>query len=234
MSDTEPEITVDPIQDLFSGDVTPTEGISPEELLKDFDLGPTEEIPSFQIGDSTCHVCGAPTFRPPGLTKTGRKKRAPKYCPVHDPTLAVANEPQFQGGELPGDLRRVQEELADEMRLIGIMAGQFLPVTGVYVLDQADPFTQALVKMAAKNPKVLRVLYRTSQVAPLYQTLKTVGGIAKAIQVDTQGASPHDTVGEWLGVGRAYDSVYFTSPPSNESPINNNGSGRPPRYAPAA
>ena len=231
MSEVEPE----PIEDLFSGDVAPAqEGFSPEDILKDFDLGPPEETVS-SIGDGNCHVCGAPTFRPPGLTKTGRKKRAPKYCAIHDPTLAVTGEPTFQGGDLPSDLRRVQEELADEMRLLGMMTGPFLPVTGVYILEQADPFTQALVKMAAKNPKVMRVLYRTSQVAPFYQVLKTIGGTARAVQVDTQGANPHDTVGEWLGVARAADAVFNSNvPPSNTSPIINNGYGPPPRYAPAA
>lgn len=233
MADNEPEISFDPIEDLFSGDVAP-EGVSPEELLKDFDLSSAEETPRVQIGDGSCDVCGAPTFRPPGLTKTGRKKRAPKYCAIHDPSLASKNEPQFDGGALPAELQRVQEELADEMRLIGMMAGPFLPVTGTYCIEQADPFTSALVKMAAKNPKVMRVLYRTAQVVPGFATLKTIGGIARAIQVDTQGANPHDTVGEWLGVANAYDIVYSNPVQPQQFGTSNNGFSPPPRYAPAA
>src|SRR5215472_11895838 len=30
------------------------------------------------LGDGTCVVCGAPTFRPSGLTAAGNKKRVPK------------------------------------------------------------------------------------------------------------------------------------------------------------
>jgi hypothetical protein len=180
------------------------------------------------IGDGSCDVCGAPTFRPPGLTPSGRKKRAPKYCDLHTPNAKVSTaRPSVKGME--SQLQRVQDELADDLRLLGTMAGPLLPVTGFYVFEHADPFTIAILKLAKNNTRVLRVLHRMAQVAPVYTVAETIAGTAYAIQVDTKGADPHNTVAHRLGVSRAYDAVH------PDVTTNGNGAGNvpfsgPPRY----
>lgn len=182
------------------------------------------------IGDGACIVCGAPTFRPPGLTKTGRKKRVPKHCDLHAPHVRIPDEgPRFEGVE--SQLRRIQEELADDLRLLGTLTGPFFPVTGYYVLEHADPFTIALLKLCKNNQRMLRVLHRAASVAPVYTVAECVAGTAYAVQVDTHKADPHSNIARRLGVSRAYDTVYVTDSFSNGNNNNNNGFQGPPRYA---
>lgn len=181
------------------------------------------------IGDGTCVVCGAPTFRPPGLTKAGHRKRVPKHCDLHLPNVRVPTSgPNFTGVE--SQLSRIQEELADDIRLLGTMAGPLFPVTGYYVFDRADAFTTAILKLAKNNTRILRVLHRAAQVAPIYTVAETVAGTAYAVQVDTKKADPYSAIGKRLGVARAYDALYVTDNVNGESPSNTTVMP-PPRYS---
>jgi hypothetical protein len=133
---------------------------------------------------------------------------------------------------MESQLLRIQEELADDVRLLGTLAGPLLPVTGYYLLEHADPFTIALLKLAKNNQRILRVLHRAAQVAPIYTIAETVGGVAYAVQVDTKGADPHSTVGRRLGVARAYDTLYNNdSQESMFKPTTNGSTSPPPRYS---
>src|SRR3974390_2072519 len=222
----------------FRGDINLTTGDSEPESFGPLDGGfvPDSPMPdegeslfgdiSQPVGDGECIVCGAPTFRPPGLTATGRKKRVPRRCDLHSTNAKLSAEgPNFAGVE--SQLRRVQEELADDLRLLGILAGPLFPVTGYYVAEHADPFTIAILKLAKNNQRVLRVLHRAASVAPIYTVAECVAGTAYAIQVDTQKADPHNTIGHRLGVSRAYDAVY---PEERVDNVTNNGFSQPPRY----
>lgn len=187
------------------------------------------EDSTVSIGDGECRVCGSPTFRPPGLTKTGRKKRAPSYCDLHDPKRRVSKERSFTSG-VESQLQRVQEELADDVKLLAVLAGPMLPVTGLYLFEHADAFTTAILKLAKNNPNVLRVLHRAAQIAPIYTVAETVAGTAFSVQVDLQKADPHNMVAQRLGVTRVYDQIH----PEEQSNVTTNGTGMPegpPRYA---
>lgn len=214
----------------FNAEFTPpseVQDLPPEDITSTF----TEED-TVQVGDGSCVVCGAATFRPPGLTKAGHKKRAPKYCDLHDPKLRVSGERSFTPGmDGVAQLTKIQEELADDLRLLAVMAGPLLPVTGMYVFENADPFTSALLKMCKNNPRALRVLHRAASVAPIYEVAKDAAGVFYAIQVDMHRLEPHNTVSQRLGVERAYDTVYPESSPGNGNNVANNGSQGPPRYA---
>lgn len=193
------------------------------------------EESTITIGDGSCDVCGSPTFRPPGLTASGRKKRVPKYCDLHTPNAKVSQaRPNLKGME--SQLQRVQEELADDIRLLGTLAGPLLPVTGYFVFENADPFTIAILKLAKNNTAVLRVLHRMAQVAPIYTVAQTVAGAAYAVQVDTKGMDAHNTIGQRLGVARAYDAVYPNDNNSNGNTGNpaNNPFREAPRYGATA
>ena len=180
------------------------------------------------VGDGECLVCGAPTFRPPGLTASGRKKRTPKYCDLHKPDVSVSKERSFTGRVDTGaQLQRIQEELADDLRLLGVMAGPLLPVTGVFVFENADPFTTALLKLCKNNQRALRVLHRAASVAPVYEVAKDCAGVFYAMQVDMKKLDPHNTVSQRLGVERAYNTVY----PSESTNVETNGAQGPPRYS---
>lgn len=178
--------------------------------------------------DGDCIVCGAAVFRPPGLTRSGSKKRVPKYCNLHSQNVPIQNQRSRTKG-VESQLRNVQEELADDLRLLATLAGPLLPVTGMFVFEQADPFTIALLKLAKNNQTVLRILHRTAQVAPIYTVAQTLAGTAYAVQVDIQKADPHNMIGKRLGVERAYDLVH-----GEEQQQSVNGSvpfQGPPRYS---
>jgi hypothetical protein len=205
--------------------------VESEELPVDPIPEPPPSFDDVSIGDGTCIVCGAPTFRPPGLTKTGRRKRVPRHCDLHSANAKISSDGP-SAARLESQLQRVQEELADDLRLLGTLAGPLLPTTGYYLIEEADPFTIALLKLCKNNTRMLRVLHRVASVAPVYEVAKTCAGIGYAIQVDTQGADPHNTVGKRLGVARAYDAVYPNPNGNDTNSSSNNGSySGPPRYA---
>lgn len=184
-----------------------------------------------KIGDGECAVCGGPTFRPPGLTRTGRQKRAPKYCDLHNPQV-IGKQKEFATQELDGQLRKIQGELSDDLMLLGTLSGPFFPVTGMYVIDNAEVFTAAVLKLCKNNPRLMRNLHRAAQVAPIYQLLRFGAGVGISVQTDQKKADPYSMVAQRLGVSRAYDLVYANST-SNSSPsgaTNLNFSG-PPKYA---
>lgn len=226
-----PEDSEVTLEDLFGPDLSTLEDVSldtpsPDEPIEEGSFFEDATIP---IGDGSCSVCGAPTFRPPGLTKTGRKKRAPKYCDLHDPKRRISTEGPFTSS-LESQLQKIQDELGDDIRLLGVLVGPLFPVTGYYLMEHADPFTVAILKLAKNNQKVLRVLHRAAQVAPIYTVAETVAGTALSIQVDQQKADPHSMAAHRLGVERAYLGVY----PDKQVNVNgNSGFQGPPRYASA-
>jgi hypothetical protein len=241
MADTEPMDSgnIEPdIESFFLGDVTVpidgTESFQFGEPIGEFVADEPMPEPddslfgdiSQPVGDGTCDVCGAPTFRPPGLTSTGRKKRVPRRCELHSRRPGQA-EGAFVASGVESQLRRVQEELADDLRLLGTLAGPLFPVTGYYVFEHADPFTIAILKLAKNNTRILRVLHRAAQVAPIYTVAECIAGTAYAVQVDTKKADPHNMVGQRLGVSRAYDAVY---PEEAQDNVMNNGFAPPPHY----
>lgn len=217
----------EPTDDFFTNftvEAEPGQQTLTEEDGSPFDGATTE------IGDGACVVCGTPVFRPPGLTKAGHRKRVPKFCDLHSPSARVEGTPPLQA-RLESQLLRVQEELADDLRLGGTLIGAMFPVTGYYIFENADPFTIALMKLCKNNQRALRVLHRAASVAPVYEVAKCGAGVAYAIQVDQKKADPHNSIGHRLGVSRAYDSVYPSDTPQTYTMGSNNQSTAPPRYA---
>ena len=227
------EPTPENVEDMFLGDVSlngdtdymfgsPEGDFVPDAPMPEPDFGDISQ----PVGDGECLVCGAPTFRPAGLTASGRKKRTPKYCDLHSKNVRIPGErPDLSGVE--SQLKRIQEELADDIKLLGMLAGPLFPVTGYYLVENADPFTIAVLKLAKNNQRVLRVLHRAAQVAPIYTVAEVVAGTAYSVQVDTKGADPHNTIARRLGVERAYTAVY---PEEAQNNVTTNGFAPPPRY----
>lgn len=225
--------------DLFLGDLdsssvefTPPEEVKdlpPESITDNLDESVEEPI---KVGDGSCVVCGAATFRPPGLTKAGHKKRAPKYCDLHNPKLRVSEKGSFADGMAGvAQLQKIQDELADDLRLLAVMAGPLLPVTGMYVWENADPFTTALLKLCKNNQRALRILHRAATVAPIYEVAKDCAGVFYAIQVDQHKLDPNNMVADRLGVKRVYHNVYPDEAQGSTNNVGTNGSMGPPRYA---
>lgn len=211
----------------FLGDVsTDLPPLESDNGSIDFNL--EEPVTTFPIeGDGECVVCGAPTFRPPGLTASGYKKRVPKFCDEHNPKKQTASRTATKDTGLDPSLARIAEELADDLKLLGTFAGVMYPVTGYYIIDNADPFTIALIKLAGKNPAILKVLHRAAQVAPIYTVLQTVAGVAVSVQVDLDKIDPHSFAATHTGAERAFNEVY---PNGKESSNGFGGMSAPPRF----
>lgn len=233
MTDTDPteDFLGPPDLNLLQNGSSPTAAdYFPDIEIRDIPPGPEPDERPFAdatqpLGDGTCLVCGSPTFRPPGLTAAGHKKRVPKYCDLHAKNVTVSPErPNLKGVE--SQLQRIQEELADDLRLLATLAGPLLPVTGMYLFEAADPFTISILKLAKNNTRIIRVLHRAAQVAPIYTVAETVAGTAYAIQVDTKGADPHSTIGKRLKVERAYNAIYPDEQVEQPAPFTG-----PPRYS---
>lgn len=239
MSDPNPELDFGDVES-FLGDVSVTPNGDSSSIFGEPEgefVAPMPETPlrdegvfgdiSQPVGDGQCDVCGAPTFRPPGLTPSGRQKRVPRRCDIHAKNVRVSSErPDVAGVE--SQLKRIQEELADDLRLLGTLAGPLFPVTGYYVVENADPFTVAVLKLAKNNTRLLRVLHRAASVAPIYTVAEVIAGTAYAVQVDQHKVDPHNNIARRLGVSHAYDAVY---PGEVQTNIASNGMTPPPHYA---
>lgn len=222
----------EPVEETFLGDLSGNGQSSSDGLFEsvEYDI-PSDNTTGFEdattpIGDGTCDVCGAPTFRPPGLTPTGRRKRVPKRCDLHATNIRIPTEGP-DARRLESQLQRMEEELADDLRLVAVAIGPFWPVTAYYMYDNADRFWIATLKLMKNNARALRVAHRFAQIAPVYQVLEFGGGIAVSVQVDNKKHDPHSVVAQRLGVAKAYDKVY----PESASNLTNNGYTAPPRYA---
>lgn len=184
------------------------------------------------VGDGECKICHAPTFRPPGLTRTGRLKRAPVYCDIHNPKGIRQRGDELSNAELDAQLKKVQVQLADDVMLFSMALGTFFPVTGYYMMTNSDAFTTAALQLGRNNPRIMRVAHRLATIAPVYQIGRYAGGIFTSFQVDQQKHDPHSRVAMHLGVSDAYDAVYsntnVNSTPSG--PVNSMFNG-PPKYA---
>jgi hypothetical protein len=220
----------------FLGEVNDTSNDMP-----DMESSSSGDVPNFTVGlediiedpiqgDGNCVICGALTFRPPGLTPGGNRKRVPKFCDDHDPKRQARNEKVLKERGIDPALNRVAEELADDVKLFATMAGYVYPVTGYYLLENADAFTVALVKLAAKNPRILRVLHRAAQVAPVYTVAQTLVGTAVAVQVDMNKMEPHSFAAERTGVDKAYDAVYPDGKDGQFQSMNGDSFNQPPVF----
>jgi hypothetical protein len=137
----------------------------------------------------TCSSCGNLTFRPAGNTPTGRKKRIPKYCDDcgrgKTRTTPRQDSPSRQTRTLSKDLREIQDGLAQQLTLLGMLAGPVMPVTGYVMCDRADRFATAAVKLASKNPRILALMRTASNGGPLLELLTFALGIGLAAGIDT-------------------------------------------------
>lgn len=196
-----------------------------------------EPEPQFEepikLGDGECKVCGAPTYRPPGKTATGRPKRPPIYCDIHNPKSRVNRDAVLGAtGDLESQLRKIQNDLADDLALLGALAGPFFPVTGYYIVDNADNFTTALLQLCKNNPRALKAAHRLGQVAPVYRCARFGAGVGASVYVDQKKMDPYSPTARNLGVTRAYEAVNQVENNINSDIYNNsNTNGGPPRYA---
>lgn len=131
-------------------------------------------------------------------------------------------------------LGALQQKLSSEMFQAGAMIGLGMPVTGYYIAQESDNFTNAIVSLASRNSNWVAALENLALVGPGITVGRTVLGIGAAMAADryyrTEGESgldPERRSAMFLGVTAAYYAVH---PPEGSYNANaeNNGYSAPP------
>jgi hypothetical protein len=137
-------------------------------------------------------------------------------------------------------LSALQEKLSSEMFQAGAMIGLGMPVTGYYIGQESDNFTNAIVALASKNTNWVAALENVALLGPGITVGRTVLGIGAALAADryyrTEGESGLDPLKRsamFLGVTQAYFAVH---PPEGNYDASANGYQPPPHatYSPVS
>lgn len=94
--------------------------------------------------------------------------------------------------------------LSSQMFTAGAMAGFALPVTGMYICQESQAFSQAVVKLASTRPEWIAALERLSMIEPGIIIGRTALGIGGALAVDRERTKPDSHVMKVLGVYSAW------------------------------
>lgn len=101
-------------------------------------------------------------------------------------------------------LDSLQKRLSSEMFQAGAMVGFGLPVTGMYVCQESDAFTKAVVQLASHRAEWLEALEHLADIQPGIVIGRTVVGIGAAIAVDRERIPPERKFLQFLGVTSAW------------------------------
>lgn len=197
----------------------------------DFDGGPPPPSPG---GGLSCEVCGV------GLVYKGRGRK-PTRCDDHKTrTGSGSGAKQTRTGRAKSNLNdpRLREIAGD----LTFGAGQFVgiiapvtPVTAVTMAGNAPGAIDALVKIAADNPKMLAGLEMVAKTMPWMECGKFAASIGYALMVDMGQANPYGIAGEYLGVAKAAESVGWKPPAPKDQrkqsqTADPNGAAQPPKF----
>lgn len=132
-------------------------------------------------------------------------------------------------------LGALQEKLSSEMFQAGAMIGLGLPVTGYYVCQESDNFTNAVVALASRNSNWVSALENIALVGPGIAVGRTVLGIGAAMAADRYhrtdgetGLDPNRRAAMFLGVTSAYYAVHPQEGTNYSATAESNGFGPPP------
>jgi hypothetical protein len=104
-------------------------------------------------------------------------------------------------------LEALQKRLSTEMFTAGAMIGLGLNVTGYYICQESDNFTQAVVSLASKRPEWVEALEHIADVGPGLTCGRIVLGMGASLAVDRGRADPGKQFMKFLGVTSAYLAV---------------------------
>jgi|SRR5215469_12880498 len=161
---------------------------------------------------------------------------------------SAADQAEFTGNTIPrgsrtGGARRgrrvsdkrlseLQSKLSGEMFQAGAMIGMGLPVTGYYICQESDNFTNAVVQLAAKKSEWIAALENIAMLGPGIAVGRTVLGMGAALASDRyyrtggeKGLDPNKQIAAFLGVTSAFYAVH---PPEGYANGQHKGNGFEP------
>lgn len=104
-------------------------------------------------------------------------------------------------------LEVLQRKLSGEVFTVGSMAGFAVPVTGMYICQESDAFTKAVVELASKRSEWVTALENIADIQPGLVVGRTAFGIGAALAVDRKRAEPDSRIMMALGVYQAWKSI---------------------------
>lgn len=172
--------------------------------------------------DTTAEFTGENTVPRGGNTGTSRARRP--------------------GGRRVSDKRLtdLQTKLSSEMFQAGTMIGLGIPVTGYYICQESDTFTQAVVALAAKKTEWVAALENLAMLGPGIAVGRFALGLGAAAAADRywrtsgeSGLDPSKQIAMFLGVTSAYLAVH---PPEGSNASSRGGYNPPPtvEYVPVS
>lgn len=105
-------------------------------------------------------------------------------------------------------LESLQTRLSKEMFQVGTMMGFGVPVTGLYVCQESDAFTKAVVELASHRPEWVEALEHIADIQPGIVVGRTIVGIGASIAVDRKRIDPEtNQFIRFLGVYSAWQKL---------------------------
>jgi hypothetical protein len=163
-----------------------------------------------------------------------------------DITPTVTSEPvrTSRTGRKPSGTRRpsakrlndLQGKLSGQMFQAGTMIGFGLPVTGYYIAQESDNFTNAVIELAAKNSNWIKALEQVADIQPGITVGRVVLGMGVALSVDRHKealefrSTRFQRIAAFMGVASAYNAIYgdnsnaatgtsYNPPPQQYQPV---------------
>lgn len=134
----------------------------------------------------------APTEKKkPGPEKGSEKAREAAQRAVATRRANAGYGPKSKGSA-PSEVQEVREALNDAITKAGGLMFPVLPVTGGYCLTTGDQFGDAIARLAAKNPKLLASLSKSSSIMDYIAIGSWLAGLGVALGVEF-GKIPHNS-----------------------------------------
>lgn len=108
-------------------------------------------------------------------------------------------------------LETLQKKLSQEMFQAGAMIGMGLNTTGLYICQESDAFTRAVIDLAATRPEWVDALENIANIQPGIVIGRTFIGIGASVAVDRGRADPEKNVMKLLGVYSAWKKMQDNS-----------------------
>lgn len=113
-------------------------------------------------------------------------------------------------------LKEARVSLAAAMETGGEMMVLVMPIPGTYCISTADDFADAMIKVAAKNPKMLKWLVQGGMVMDYAALGSWTLGLGVALAVQTGRLSPDTPIARRRGITDIFYSFYTPLPEGAE------------------
>lgn len=103
--------------------------------------------------------------------------------------------------------QKLATELLEPWALFGKSIAMISPTGGAITIHSGPEVTEALVKVAAKHPKMLAALKNVSQVSPMAELAQFAATLILAVGVDVGKVDPYSPLPRLMGITAIYEEM---------------------------